>query len=98
HAAHLPFPPRRSSDLEGSEVPYDICVTPAEAARSAHVQARACVASCEGEQFVPFPVTVNGHDRPRVRGAAPPLGRDTNDFLGGRSEEHTSELQSRENL
>src|SRR5690606_15287340 len=69
--------------LEGSDVPFDICVTPAEAARSAHIKARGRVASCDNEQFVPFPVTVNDQGRPRVHRASPALGEHTDDFLKG---------------
>ncbi|NYT86725.1 CaiB/BaiF CoA transferase family protein [Pollutimonas harenae] len=69
--------------LEGSEVPFDICVTPAEAAQSPHIKARRRVASCDNEQFVPFPVTVNGQGQPQVHSAAPSLGDHTDNFLRG---------------
>lgn len=71
--------------LEGSDVPFDICVTPAEAVRSSHIKARGRVAACNNEQFVPFPVTVNDHERPPVKSTAPSLGQHTDDFLGGLS-------------
>jgi crotonobetainyl-CoA:carnitine CoA-transferase CaiB-like acyl-CoA transferase len=58
----------------GSDVPFEPCVTPAEAARSPHVTARGRVDEVDGATYVPFPVTVDGGVRPRVHRRAPGLG------------------------
>jgi len=67
--------------LQGKDVPFEVCITPAEAARSVHVAARGRVAEHAGQRFVPFPVTVNGDTRPQVHAAAPALGEYTQDFF-----------------
>lgn len=69
--------------LVGNDVPFDICVTPAQAAQSAHVQSRGRVVQHDNERFIPFPVTVNGHVRASVNSTAPRLGQHTDDFLNG---------------
>lgn len=70
------------SDLfKGSDVPFEVCVTPAQAARSEHVVARGRVSERDGMHFVPFPVTVNGNGRPEVHSCAPALSEHTRSFL-----------------
>ena len=63
------------------DIPFEVCVTPAEASRSAHVAARGRVVSQAGRRFVPFPVTVDGGQRPQVHATAPALGEYTWDFF-----------------
>jgi len=72
--------------LEGSDIPFEACVTPSQAADSAHLRARVRVAQQEDQKFVPFPVTVNGHQRPAVSRVSPRIGQDTEAFF--------SEIQS----
>lgn len=67
--------------LQGSDVPFEVCVTPAQAARSDHLQSRRRVAESSGRRYVPFPVTVDGDRRPAVEHGAPALGSDTQRFL-----------------
>lgn len=67
--------------LEGSNVPFEPCVTPAQASRSAHIVARGRVVDQGSEKFVPFPVTVDRVLRPAVRTGTPGLGEHTDDFL-----------------
>lgn len=64
-----------------SDVPFEICVSPAEAVRSVHVRARGRVVEEPGRTYVPFPVTVDGHARPAVHAPAPRLGEHTQSFL-----------------
>ncbi|WP_326540585.1 CaiB/BaiF CoA transferase family protein [Pseudorhodoferax sp.] len=66
----------------GSDIPFEICVSPAQAARSEHVRARGRLVERAGQTFVPFPVTVDGRARPTVRAAAPGVGEHTTAFLG----------------
>jgi crotonobetainyl-CoA:carnitine CoA-transferase CaiB-like acyl-CoA transferase len=65
----------------GSDVPFELCVTPAQAVRSGHVAARDRVDEIDGVAFVPFPVTVNAAQRPAVHAAAPALGEHTRSFF-----------------
>lgn len=67
--------------LAGSDMPFEICVSPAEAVRSEHVLARGRVACLGGQSYVPFPVTVDGRARPSLRNAAPGIGEHTESFL-----------------
>jgi len=67
--------------LEGSDIPFEACVTPSQAADSAHLRARVRVAQQEDQKFVPFPVTVNGHQRPAVSCVSPRIGQDTAVFF-----------------
>lgn len=67
--------------LQGSDVPFELCVTPAQAVASEHVKARSRVVDLAGERFVPFPVTINGNVRPSVYRRSPALGEHTQDFL-----------------
>lgn len=65
----------------GTDVPFEICVSPAVAVRSEHVRARGRAVEMDGEVFMPFPVTVDGQARPTVRSAAPALGQHTASFF-----------------
>jgi len=67
--------------LAGSDVPFEICVSPAQAVKSAHVVARGRVVDVDRQAFVPLPVTVDGMARPTVRAAAPKVGEHTQAFL-----------------
>lgn len=67
--------------LAGSDIPFEICVSPAEALKSEHVIARGRTVQLGPQAFVPFPVTVDGLARPTVRCAAPQLGEHTDAFL-----------------
>ncbi len=67
--------------LTDTDIPFEICVTPAQAVKSEHVVARGRVVQVGDEAFVPLPVTVDGQVRPTVRAAAPRLGEHTEDFL-----------------
>lgn len=70
--------------LEGSDIPFEVCVTPAQAANSAHLRTRVRVAQQEDQKFVPFPVTVNGRQRPAVSRVSPRIGQETEDFFNER--------------
>lgn len=67
--------------LEGSDIPFEVCVTPTQAARSDHLRVRGRVAQQSDQQFVPFPVTVDGKRRPGVSRASPRIGQETEDFF-----------------
>ncbi len=67
--------------LAGSDVPFERCVSPAEAVRSEHAVARSRVVEHAGRAYVPFPVTVDGFARPTVHAPAPRLGEHTDSFL-----------------
>ena len=67
--------------LEGSDIPFEVCVTPAQAADSAHLRARVRVAQQGEQKFVPFPVTVNGQRRPVVTMVSPRIGQETDQFF-----------------
>jgi crotonobetainyl-CoA:carnitine CoA-transferase CaiB-like acyl-CoA transferase len=67
--------------LQDKDVPFEVCITPAEAARSVHVAARGRITEQAGQQFVPFPVTVNDDMCTQVHSAAPALGEYTQDFF-----------------
>lgn len=70
-----------SALLSGSDIPFEICVSPAEALKSEHVIARGRVVEVGAQAFVPLPVTVDGVARPTVRCAAAQLGEHTDAFL-----------------
>ena len=61
----------------GTDVPFEVCVTPAEALASEQIQARGRAVQLRGQSFVPFPVTVNGLAQPTVHSKAPDLGQHT---------------------
>jgi crotonobetainyl-CoA:carnitine CoA-transferase CaiB-like acyl-CoA transferase len=67
--------------LEGSDIPFEVCVTPSQAARSDHLRVRGRVAQQSDQQFVPFPVTVDGKRRPGISRASPRIGQETEDFF-----------------
>lgn len=67
--------------LRDSDIPFEACLTPAQAASSTHLHARGRVVQQAGQQFVPFPVTVDGHRRPAVSRTCPHLGQDTEAFF-----------------
>lgn len=67
--------------LEGSDIPFEVCVTPAQAAQSSHLLARMRVVKQDNQEFVPFPVTVNGQHRPAVTRGSPQIGQETDDFF-----------------
>lgn len=67
--------------LRGSDIPFEACVTPAQAADSEHLRARVRVAQQGDQKFVPFPVTVNGQRRPVVVRVSPRIGQETEDFF-----------------
>src|SRR5690606_40592243 len=90
-----PFPPRRSSDLVGpSPAPADLLPRPTPQPAQLHQQ-RAFARRALPALALPRQVLERVPDLLQVRD---PL-RDVRDLrLRTRSEEHTSELQSRENL
>ena len=67
--------------LEASDIPFEICVTPAQAADSQHLRMRARVVRQGDQKFVPFPVTVNGQRRPVVSMVSPRIGQETDVFF-----------------
>ncbi len=65
----------------GTDVPFQICLTPEQAMRSEQAQTRKCLVTLERNHYVPFPVIVNGESRPQVLTPAPELGMHTQSFL-----------------
>lgn len=67
--------------LEGSDIPFERCVTPAQASHSAQVRVRERVVQKGDQKFVPFPVTVDSQRRPLVSRPSPQLGEETEVFF-----------------
>ena len=67
--------------LEGTDVPFEVCASPAQAVDSSHVQARGRVVQHDNTRYVPFPVTVDGKYYPVSQAAAPALGEANSEFL-----------------
>jgi len=65
----------------GTDVPFQICLTPEQAMRSEQAHARNCLVMIARNNYVPFPVLVNGERRPQVRAPAPSLGMHTRSFF-----------------
>lgn len=67
--------------LAGRDVPVELCVTPAAAARMEHIEARGTVQQIDDERVAIFPVQADGAAVPRLRSTAPKLGEHTRQVL-----------------
>ena len=63
--------------LEENDVPVDLCVTPAEAARNPQLEARGALE----RGYAKFPVWANGKRGGRIRSATPRLGEHSREIL-----------------
>ena len=70
------FGTRTSSEWEslfhGSGLPVEICLSPLQAGRTGHVEARGALVERGGRKYCPFPATVNGDLRPGRRATPAP--------------------------
>ena len=67
--------------LEASDVPVDLCLTPAEAASLPQIVARGDVKEIAGEKFALFPVYANGKRGGSLRRPVPKAGEHSREIL-----------------
>jgi crotonobetainyl-CoA:carnitine CoA-transferase CaiB-like acyl-CoA transferase len=68
--------------FETHDVPAQLCLTPAEASRSAQIAGREMVMAMNGERHIPFPLRVDGERGAGLRHTAPTTGEHTDAVLG----------------
>ena len=70
-----------AAQLEANDVPYDICLTPAQAADLPQLRERGGSVALGGERFALFPVFADGKRGAAIRRGVPGLGEHTREVL-----------------
>lgn len=70
-----------AAQLEASDVPYDLCLTPAQAAELPHLRERGGSVDIGGERFAPFPVFAGGRRGGAIRRGVPKLGEHSREVM-----------------
>ncbi len=70
-----------AAQLEANDVPYDLCLTPAQAADLPQLRERGGSVALDGERFAPFPVFADGRRGAAIRSGVPRLGEHTREVL-----------------
>ncbi len=70
-----------AAQLEANDVPYDLCLTPAQAADLPQLRERGGSVGLDGERFAPFPVFADGRRGAAIRSGVPRLGEHTREVL-----------------